>query len=148
MGYGGSTRMRVLLADGQDARRLGLRLMLAARRGVEVVGEAKTADEALRLAAECGPDVVVLDPGIERGGGSTLWLCMALKLHSAGEGGPPKVLLFGGAEDLPERGGLEHFYGISGAESFVEAGEDGEALLEALGRTHAGERVFLPGPAG
>ena len=140
--------MRVLMADWQPARRFGLRLLLSAAEGVEVVGEAETADEAFRLSEEVGPDVVIVSPGMEGGGESALWLCLALKLHSPGREEPPKVMLYGGPEDIPDDGGAEPFYLRSGADSFVGAEAEGEVLLEALGRTHAGERVFFPGGTG
>lgn len=53
--------IRVLLADDHPAFRSGLRVMLAEMTGVEVAGEASTGDEAVRLARELQPDVVVMD---------------------------------------------------------------------------------------
>ena len=51
---------RVLLADDQAMVRSGLRLILELR-GVEVVGEAADGAEAVTLAAELEPDVVLMD---------------------------------------------------------------------------------------
>lgn len=58
--------MRVLICDDHPVFRGGLRLLLG-ELGVEVVGEAATGEEAVTLAAELAPDVVVMDlhlPGI------------------------------------------------------------------------------------
>jgi DNA-binding NarL/FixJ family response regulator len=52
---------RVLLADDHELMRRMLRLALAARPGLEVVGEAGDGAEALALARELAPDLVVLD---------------------------------------------------------------------------------------
>ena len=51
---------RVLLADDHTIVRQGLRVLLQ-REGFEVVGEAANGAEAVRLATETMPDVVVLD---------------------------------------------------------------------------------------
>ena len=53
--------IRVLLVDDQALFREGLRTLLAAQPGVEVVGEAANGEEALRLAATRRPDVVLMD---------------------------------------------------------------------------------------
>lgn len=52
---------RILIADDHPVLRSGLRVLLAADSGLEVVGEAGTGEETLRLAEELLPDVVLLD---------------------------------------------------------------------------------------
>lgn len=57
----------ILLADDHRIFRDGLRSLLAAQEGLEVVAEAENGLEALRLACELLPDVAVLDismPGL------------------------------------------------------------------------------------
>jgi len=58
--------LRVLLVDDHDLFRAGLRNLLETN-GVTIAGEAATGNEAVRLARELAPDVVVMDlnmPGI------------------------------------------------------------------------------------
>ncbi|UQU66598.1 response regulator transcription factor [Couchioplanes caeruleus] len=58
----------VLLADDQHLVRAGFRSLLKRDRGIEVVGEASTGDEAVRTARAVRPDVVLMDirmPGLD-----------------------------------------------------------------------------------
>ena len=52
--------LRVLIADDHKLVRLGLRMVLE-RDGLEVVGEAATGRQAVTMAKELSPDVVVVD---------------------------------------------------------------------------------------
>lgn len=66
--------VRILIADDHALIRTSLRTILDAQPGYEIVGEAATGDEALRLAQALQPDVVLTDismPG-PVGGGLTL----------------------------------------------------------------------------
>jgi DNA-binding NarL/FixJ family response regulator len=53
--------IRVLLADDQGLVRAGFRMIIAAEPGIEVAGEAENGAQAVELARELGPDVVLMD---------------------------------------------------------------------------------------
>jgi DNA-binding NarL/FixJ family response regulator len=53
--------IRVLLADDQELVRAGFRALLDAQDDIEVVGEAADGDEAVQLARDQRPDIVLMD---------------------------------------------------------------------------------------
>lgn len=65
-----SERVRVLVADDHPVVREGLRLMLSdAGDRIELVGEASSGEEAVRLAGSLDPDVILMDLMMPGGGG-------------------------------------------------------------------------------
>lgn len=60
------TRIRILLADDHAIIREGLRAILLETGDIEVVGQAAEGLEAIRLAQELKPDVVVMDIAMPR----------------------------------------------------------------------------------
>lgn len=53
--------LRILIADDHPLFRHGIQSLLNANTGFEVVGEATTGEEAIRLAEHWQPDVIVMD---------------------------------------------------------------------------------------
>lgn len=61
--------MRIMVVDDHEVVRLGLNNLLARQPGWEVVGEAGTVADAIRLAGELEPDVIVMDIRLSDGSG-------------------------------------------------------------------------------
>jgi len=61
--------LTVMIADDHPVFRKGLRVLLAAMPNTEVVGEATSGEEAVRLAEQLQPDVILMDLRMPGGGG-------------------------------------------------------------------------------
>jgi DNA-binding NarL/FixJ family response regulator len=60
--------VRLLLADDQPLMRTGFRMILEEAGDIDIVGEAQDGAEAITLAAELNPDVILMDvrmPGVD-----------------------------------------------------------------------------------
>ena len=53
--------VRIVLADDHEIVRAGMKAMLEASCGIEVVGEARNGEEAITQARRLRPDLVVMD---------------------------------------------------------------------------------------
>ena len=61
--------IRVLLADDHDLVRIGIKHLLESHHGFRVVGEARNGEEAIALATEYTPDVILMDVSMPKMGG-------------------------------------------------------------------------------
>lgn len=129
--------MRVLLVDDHPVMRYALKQLFAfAGEGIEVAGEAATAGEAVRLAEELGPDVVVLDLRLGSGG-SGVEACRGIKaLPDA-----PRVLVLTAHTAREDVAAVM----MAGADGCVHKGLRHQEIPDAVRRVHAGERVWLLG---
>jgi DNA-binding NarL/FixJ family response regulator len=64
-----SKPIRILLVDDHALLRAGLRALLATEQDITVAGEAGTGEEAVKLAAELLPDIVLMDLSMPGMGG-------------------------------------------------------------------------------
>ena len=62
-------KARIMLVDDHALFRSGMASLLASRPDMEVVGEAETGEEAVRLAEELMPDLILMDINMPGGGG-------------------------------------------------------------------------------
>lgn len=121
------------MVDDHPAVRLGLRTLLQQLGDVEIVGEAGDAGEAVRLAAQLRPDVVILDLRL-RGATSGVDACRGIKELPH----PPRVLIhtaYNTAEDVTAAT-------LAGADGYVHKGAEQIGIVEAVRRIHGGERLW------
>jgi DNA-binding NarL/FixJ family response regulator len=128
--------IRLLIVDDQELVRTGFRLFLETQRDIEVVGEADNGEEAIELARELQPDVILMDvrmPGMDGVEATT-------RLTAAGIEPPPRVLVLT-TFDLDE-----YVFGAlrAGAAGFLLKDAPRERLVEAIHVVHAGEALLSP----
>jgi DNA-binding NarL/FixJ family response regulator len=129
--------IRLLLADDQPLVRAGLRMVFEPERDVEIVGEAVDGDEAVQLASELRPDVVLMDirmPG--RDGIQATGAILADLPHAA-----VHVLV------LTTFDHDEYVYEAlrAGASGFLLKDAPPEALVAAVRAVAAGDALLAPG---
>lgn len=118
----GTATIRVLMVDDHEMMRRGLASILRAEPDVEIVGQAQTGDEAVRLADEVLPDVVVMDVSMPGMSGTE-----ATRLI---KGAHPAMRIV--ALSMHELDGTEEAMRNAGAEAYVTKDGPLEALLEAI----------------
>ena len=59
--------IKILLCDDHAVVRMGLKMLLNNNKDIEVIGEASEGDEAIRLAQELKPNVVIMDLSMPHG---------------------------------------------------------------------------------
>ncbi len=127
-------RIRIMLVDDHALVREGIRHVLTATPGVEVVAEAGDGEAALRLAATTRPDLVVLDLSLPGAGGLevTTRLREALPLI--------RVLILS-VHDHPE-----YVLGAvrAGAQGYLRKDTSPAELREAVRAVARGESYFSP----
>ena len=123
-------RLRVVLVDDHRLFRAGVRSELAD--AVEVVGEAETVAEAVRLITELQPDVVLLDVHMPDGGGRAV-------LAGVGTAAPSTRFLALSVSDA-----AEDVIGVirGGARGYVTKSISAPELADAVRRVADGDAVF------
>ena len=129
--------IRVLLVDDQQIVRQGLATILRYTPGLDVIAEAGDGEEAIALAQELRPDVVLMDIKMPRLGGipATRQICTQLP------GTHVIILTTYDTDDLV-------FEGIkAGAKGYLLKDTTGEKLVEAIQGVMRGEAQLDPAVA-
>lgn len=124
--------IRVLLADDHPALRAGTRRILEDEPDLTVVGEAADGPEAIILAEQLQPDLVLLDISMPNGDGIAAFPDLRRVAPSA-------RLLVLTAHDKPAY--LRACYRL-GANGYLLKSAAPEELVAAIRRVYAGERVY------
>jgi len=125
--------IRVLVAEDQSAVRAGLVLILGSAPDIEVVGEAANGEEAVALARESRPDLVLMDVQMPRLDG------VSATRQVVGEGLADVLVLT--TFDLDE-----YVFGAlrAGAAGFLLKNTEAKDLLEAVRTVARGEGLIAP----
>jgi DNA-binding NarL/FixJ family response regulator len=127
--------IRVVLADDQPLIRAGLRALIADTADIELTGEAGTGVQAVRLARDVRPDVVVMDirmPGMDG--------IEATRMIVADSHGPRVLILTTFDDDDNVYASLR-----AGASGFVVKDMALEDILAAIRVVAAGDALLAPG---
>jgi DNA-binding NarL/FixJ family response regulator len=127
--------IQVILADDQPLVRAGLRMLITQTPDIDVAGEAGTGTEAVQLARDTDPDVVVMDirmPGMDG--------IEATQLITGG-GTDTRVLVLTTFDDD------DYVYGAlrAGASGFLVKDMALEDILTAIRVVAAGDAMIAPG---
>ncbi|MFF1879826.1 response regulator [Leifsonia sp. NPDC058230] len=132
--------IRVLLVDDQDLFREGVRVIIDAHPGMEVVGSARDGAEAVELVDSLSPDVVLMDirmpelDGVE----ATRRIYAPERIQSRRD--PVRVLVLT-TFDLDDRAAEAIRNGASG---FILKDTTPDMLIDAIRTVHTGNAVLAP----
>jgi len=131
--------IRIVLADDHPVVRAGLRAMLSGDPDLDMIGEAATPDDAVALATNLTPDVVLMDLqfGTDQTGADATRRIRALNE-------PPAVLVLTNYDtDRDILGAVE-----AGASGYLLKDAPPEELIAAIHAAAAGETALAPAIAG
>jgi DNA-binding NarL/FixJ family response regulator len=130
--------IRVLIADDHQLFRDGLKALLLSAPDTEVVGEAATGKEAMDLAAEFQPDVILMDLQMPDMDG------IEATRHIVRTSPQMKVLMVTMFEDDQSVFAAMR----AGARGYVLKGAKHDEMLRAIRAVGSGEAIFSPSIAG
>lgn len=127
-------KIRVLIADDHTIVRIGLAALLGAEKDIEVVGEAKNGDMAVKEALRLRPDVVIMDLMMPKKDGAAATAELREKLPSA----KVVILTTFGASD-----GISHALKDGAAGALMKTADDG-VIVSTIRAVAAGGTVVSP----
>jgi DNA-binding NarL/FixJ family response regulator len=126
--------IRLVVVDDQTLVRSGIRQLLDTVAEIDVVGEAPSAGEAVRVIGEAVPDVVLLDVCMPGGSGIEV-----LKALEAAGCLPPTILLTTFDDDAILLDGMRH-----GAKGFLLKDISLDRLVDAIRKVAGGGSLIRP----
>lgn len=126
--------IKVLLVDDHELVRMGIKRLLQDVHGIKVIGEASAGEDAVLLAKELIPDVVVMDVNMPGIGG--LEATRKMLRHNP----DIKVLALTIYEDEPYPTRLLQ----AGASGYITKGCDPEEMIRAIRVINSGQRYISP----
>jgi DNA-binding NarL/FixJ family response regulator len=133
--HGAGPAIRVLLAHGDRLARAGMGALLDAEPDVDVAGSAADGGEAIELAEELRPDVLLLDmavPGVDA--------FTVTRMLADADNSPARVLMLGESEDDEKI-----FSSLrAGASGFVVRDAEPAELMQGIRRVAAGDAALSP----
>ncbi len=136
--------VRVVLADDQPLIRAGLRVLIADCPDLDVVGEAGTGAQAVQLARQARPDVVVMDirmPGMDGIEATQMITAQTMTAQTMmAETGPTRVVVLTTFDDD------DYVYAAlrAGASGFLVKDMALEDILAAIRVVAAGDALIAP----
>jgi DNA-binding NarL/FixJ family response regulator len=129
----GAEAIRILIVDDHPIMRVGIAAIINAQPRMQVVGQAGTAGEAVRMFESLQPDLTLMDLRLPDGSGVE-----AIRTICAISPQAKIIVLttYEGDEDI-------HQALDAGARGYIIKGMQHDALVKALQRVHAGQR-YLP----
>lgn len=129
-----SKKIRVLICDDHDMLREGLAVFLRASKDLELVGEASTGAEAIKLCQELSPDVILMDLLMPEVDGVA-----AIKEIRAGDSNAKVIALSSFSDSKLVRSAVE-----AGATSYLLKNVSAETLAESIRIANSGVATFSP----
>lgn len=126
-------KIRVMLADDHPVTRAGVRKFLSRASDIDVIAEAENGNQALQMAKELQPDVLLLD--IELPGIKGIEIARELQaVHS-----PIKILVLSSYDDK------QFIFGLlgNGASGYLTKEEIPETIVEAVRGVARGEKGWV-----
>lgn len=126
--------LKVMLVDDHEVVREGLRALLSLRPGLNVVGEAGTAQQAVVVALRERPDVVVMDVRLPDGSGVEACRDIRAQLPDT-----RIIMLTSYADDEAVMASI-----LAGASAYLLKQTRGQQLADAVERVARGESLLDP----
>lgn len=131
------SRIRIVIADDQELVRAGFTMVINSQPDMQVVGQASNGDEAIRLAEQLTPDIVLMDvrmPGMDG-------ITATEHITRMDNGGRPIRVIILTTFDLDEYMMAAIHAGASG---FLLKDTEPETLLRSIRTVYQGNAIIAP----